>query len=245
MISSKRSQNGIGSATGKYGFEIIDLETGFTFRLNPGVYYRIIIGGRYAKYNQAMSVNRWNECDPSGSSEPPPCDREEEPFGSDRQLGQKIDGFGPRFGLSVVAPIKHSNINLIGSFSYSIVYAKKEIFDIFSRVDSAKKEGEEIFAISSNSIGMRRQNTNKGEIENSIIRHFEIECGLQYEYKISEMTMILLTGGYRYSAHLGALNSNGKSLKYISGDNPIATNYGNRDDDYILQGPFVKVGFKF
>jgi len=245
---SKRFQDGMGSATGKYSFEVIDLETGITFRLNPGVYYRITIGGRYAKYNQSMSVNRWNEyCEPSSPNNDGsrPCNQDYEPFGSDRQLSQKIDGFGPRFGLSVIAPIKNSNINLIGSLSYSIVYAKKEIYDIFSYIVTAG-DSKEILTEMRNSIGYYRQNILMGEIEESIVRHFNIECGVQYEFKLSETIMILMTGGYKYSAHYGALNSYGKSLKYVNPkSNLVGISYGNKQDDLILQGPFLKVGIKF
>jgi len=246
--ASKRLQYGKGSATGKYGFEIIDLETGITFKLNPGVYYRIIIGGRYVKYNQRMSVNRGNECVPSGVSgnRPPPCDQVGEPFGTDRQLSQKIDGFGPRFGLSIVAPIKNSNINLIGSFSYSIVYAQKEIYDIFSLVYSEESNIKSKTLMEIHSIGYPRQNIFKAEIEGSIIRHFNIELGVQYEFKLSETIMILMTGGYKYSAHYGALNTYGKSLKYINpNSNLVGNSYGSKDDDFISQGPFLKVGIKF
>jgi len=227
--------------TGQYGFEVIDLEFGVIRRFKPGIYLKIIVGGRYGKYNQEMSVIRKNECVPNHPSSVRSCDNKDDPFGFIRNLKQKIDGFGPRFGLSVIAPIKNTNFNLIGSTSYSILYAKKDIHDNFSLIFNFDNDRDgETRAQNHNSISTDQKET--------IIRYLDIEGGLQFELKfvffnekkVKKKSSILLDVGYKYSAHFGALNTFGISINKKESDA-----FGDKEDDFISHGPFVRLGFKF
>jgi len=230
--------NGTGKAKGKFGLSIIDIEGGINFRIDPGIYFRLMIGVRFAKYKQDMWVNRDNECNEN-------CDfTKGEPLGSERYLDQKIDGFGSRFGLSVVAPIKKTNLNLIGSFSYSILHAKKDLNDGFFRIAHTETDG----------IIIRQTGES---IENSIaivdqditIENFDMEAGIQYDIKFSKKRIISLICGYKYSAHYGALNTYGVSLQNIK--DPVSSqkielnSFGNKEDDFFSEGPFLRIGFKF
>jgi len=246
-------QNGTGSARGSFVYSAIDIEGGLNLRFDPGVYYRFMIGVRYTKYKQDMWVNRSDECQNSD------CVVKGEPFGSERYLDQKIEGFGLRFGLSIIAPIKTTNLNLIGSFAYSILNVKKNIYDTTHFIMSSKKEikdeqtnsydPERIYLIQ----GKKQSKENSISItdESVTINIFDIEGGLQYKIKRFKKVLILLTAGYKYSAHYGALNTYGHSLKQEkdSGDDRskdfVGKGFGNKDGDFISQGPFVRVGFKF
>jgi len=254
-------ENGTGSANGKFELEEIDLEFGITFRFDPGIYYRFIIGGRYGKYKQEMWVNRWDECFSKNPNEHPKCDRTNEPFGSERYLNQKIDGFGPRFGLSVIAPLKKTNLNLVASASYSILYAKKDLYDNFSQTTHPK--GDQIFKDNGDSFNPRKFEPSKKKTshiesfsiasaqEDVVVRYMNIEGGLQYEIKLFKSGVIFLTGGYKYSVHYGVLNTYGKILKdfkVIPDDtrkNIVAHSFGNKTEDLVSHGPFLRIGFKF
>jgi len=255
-------QSGSGSAKGNYGREIIDLEGGINLRFNPGIYFRLMIGVRYAKYKQDMKVIRGDECVDGRAGSSARCNNDGEPFGSERFLEQEIDGFGPRFGLSVIAPIKTTNLNIVGSFSYSILHARKDLKDNFSYIfhrrgrafleEEGNQDESEYYQIKET----RKAKENSVVIadEDVTINIFDISGGLQYEMKMSKKYSIFLTGGYKYSIHYGALNTYGISLTEIKESDSssmdtikkvFGSSSGKKEDDFISYGPFVRVGFKF
>lgn len=243
---SKGLKNGTGSANGKYDLEEIDLEFGITFRFDPGIYYRFIVGGRYGKYKQDMWVNRWGECLPEKTDEIPKCEGHEN-FGSERYLDQKIDGFGPRFGLSVVTPIKNSNFSFVGSGSYSILYAKKHLYDSVYRIKSVDENNNPVYE----HIGLFDNDSFKITDKDVVVRYMNLEGGVQYKIKVFKSSLIFLEGGYKYSVHYGVLNTYGKILKKFDAipnnftKNIVARSFGNIEEDLVSHGPFLRIGFKF
>lgn len=275
---------GTGSATNEFGFKIFDLESGLNFKLDRGISIRLMFGGRYAKYEQTTWVIRGDEC------RPPRFHRERQRSvcpkggkdaygkktafgGSERHIDQKIDGFGPRFGLSIAIPIKNTNLSLINSSNYSILFAQKDVHDTFKRnkthyqevmdksdpanpisFDPKKFKGTttDVQSPLYRSFGIDDNNDIWSSNENVIIRNFSHESALQYHLKISDETSILFTAGYKYSIHFGALNSYGESLKDDQGGvtagrypHALGGKYGDKEDNLVSHGPFIKIGFIF
>jgi len=284
-------ETGTGSVISEYGYQIVDLEVGRNFKLNNGTSFRLMIGGRYAKYEQDMRVSRSGECNPPRLRQWPlaPVEFSECPkgrqmvagaqdaqalagdsvfYGSERHLDQKIDGFGPLFGLSLVIPIKNTNFSFVSSTSYSILFAKKDLFDTFIKNKTtygavSHNENSELWEWTGSNTEVTNGTVHRWQIpddnnnisvsnQDVIIQTLNLEKGIQYDMKISEKASIIFTAGYKYSAHFGALNTYGESLK----DDPggvargryqyvLGQNQGNKEDTFISHGPFVKVGLKF
>jgi len=272
-------ETGTGSVIGEYGFQIVDLEVGRTFKLIDGMSFRLMIGARYAKYEQDMQVSRSGECDPPSIWGHPPyseclkdginrAGKDSGFFGSERKLNQKIDGFGPRFGLSLVIPIKNTNFSFVSSSSYSILFATKDLYDTFVKNKTTYKDVKDNInpktwkfeGTTSPVTNERVHNWRIPDDNNNVsitnqdveIQTLSLEKGIQYVMEISNKTSVLFTAGYKYSAHFGALNTYGESLK----DDPggvaagrhqyvLGKNQGDKEDTFISHGPFVKVGLKF
>jgi len=263
---------GTGSASSEYGIQLVDLEFGRKFKLNDGMSFRLMFGARYAKYEQSLWVIRGDECvPPFHRPKLSVCPKDGRGygfnvkdgvfFGSERHLDQKIDGFGPRFGLSIIIPIRNSNLSLISSSSYSVLFATKDVYDTFLKNKTTYKHAnnkwvptttEVVNILYRDNFGPEDKNNISISNEDVTIHNLEIEKALQYDWKISEQTSLIFTAGYKYSIHFGALNSYGESLKddpggVLAGRYPDAVGgtVGDKEDDLISHGPFIKVGLKF
>lgn len=263
---------GTGSASSEYGIKIVDLEFGRNFKLNDGMSFRLMFGARYAKYEQSLRVIRGDECVPpwhrpqlSG------CPKDGRGyaywvkdgvfFGSERHLDQKIDGFGPRFGLSIIIPIRNTNLSLVSSSSYSVLFATKDVYDTFLKNKTTYKNAnnkwvptttEVVNILYRRNFGPEDKNNISISNEDVTIHNFEIENAFQLDFKISEQMSLIFTAGYKYSIHFGALNSYGESLKDDPGGvfwgrypDAVGATVGDKEDDLISHGPFIKVGLKF
>jgi len=221
--------NVTGSAIGNFSLIAFDFEAGFIFQLNQGVTLRLITGLRYGEYKQDHSTIRQNECRSDI------CNADSIAKGTERNFNQEFAGFGPRLGLSVYAPIRDSKFGLVGASTFTILFTEMQTQDLFTEITTGT------------SITRETPSLKQLELSNrfATIKTFGIEGGLEYEYSSS----LFIESGYRYQKHYRVLYTHGKSQYFnkAPGNNNIIRNniYGERKDDLVLHGPYLKVVYKF
>jgi len=211
----------------------IDLETGYTFDLDP-VKIRLSAGIRYAEFHQATYIYRENECWHNPCTTVLEDNHREFPFiHSKRSILFDSIGIGPKVGLSFSLPLNFLNLSLIAATDWAILFSHNDDRDLLEvrRMDKGKLD----FMLDSEEVSIVDDKDDSFNIIN-----FNIEGGIQHAYKLSETSSFLLTAGYKYEGLYSVRNSYGIS-RVTDAD------YGHEDgdSDVISHGPFVRVGFSF
>lgn len=233
------SASSLGSATNDYYHWNIDIESGYSFKLPSSprfqnIIMRIMVGLRYAEFNQKMIMNRTTAHGgfffPSG----------ERRFRVQRIVDLNIKGIGPRFGASFTIPVR--NFNFIVGGNYSILFSQRDIAD-----DSLVDIGDHIWF---NDRGHNEQN------KEMTIHNFDLNAGLQYDHKISERSSLTFELGYRY-AYFDKVRTNcGRTYILVPGVygkckfNPFRIEPERQSHDHLYEeffshGPYLKVGYRF
>jgi len=234
----------LGSATNDYYFWNIDIESGYSIKLPsapnlPDVILRIMVGLRYAEFNQNMNMIRNNS--DGGLSFP----SGERIFRLQRIVDVNIKGMGPRFGASLTFPV--GDFNLIVGGNYSILFSQRELADDF-------------FVDNGNHTWFNDDGSNENN-KDMTIHNFDLNGGIQYNYKINEESSLIFELGYRYAAFDKARTNCGrlsvhladgekksfygecKTNKFFKGTN--RQSHDHLSEDFISHGPYLKVGYKF
>jgi len=233
----------LGSATNDYHFWNLDIESGYSFKWasSPGlqnVIFRIMVGLRYAEFNQNMVSNTsWVA---RGDPLTTPLGKRE--LNLQRIVNLNIKGLGPRFGASATFPI--GDFNLIVGGSYSILFSQRDITDDHL-VDNVNLTWF-------NDDGYNKQN------EEMTIYNFDVNGGFQYDYKITEESSLIFEFGYRYAAYekvrtdcglpgisVPLENFYGKCKPNVFYNGTQRQKLDHLSSDFISHGPYLKIGFTY
>ena len=143
-------------------------------------------------------------------------------------------------------PISSSDFSVVAGGNFSILFAKKNIIDSYISL-TYLADGIKEYRFPNLSV----QKGNKAQE----VKNFDAKIGLEYKISLSDKFSVFITGGYKYVKHQGVVNTYGQSQSFTSTRDPDnsleyivvegAKIYGNKNDDLVSHGPFLKVGFKF
>jgi len=270
-----------GLAKSKFDFKHIDFEAGAKFKIGE-IAIRVSLAARYAKYNQSLTVERRGSricaieprmpharvCrDPFVVVDDEPI-KEQFPnatYENNRQMDMGLSMYGPKLGLSVSVPLTNK-LNLVGGVNWAVLFGERNLKDnyktkhILRTMTPGNREikayENEPFIVEVDAGGFIEKD------KNIIVHNLAFKAGLEYDFVISDSSILSFLAGYRYDIHYGVRTTCGssriKERAFANSINtPLPDSYGNcgkrfengilqhGDENFISHGPFLRTTITF
>jgi len=239
--SNNAKPNLIGATT--YRNKDIDLELGYNFKIKD-VKLRVMGGLRHKNAQQTITNTYFlsEVFDEDGDII--------EPHITEDILEtyiQKMNGFGPRLGLSVVKDIGGTNFSVTGAVNWSMSFLKRHEHDLANLTEN--EYASNLASADDHDVEHTHDliTTEKFIPYEEFARYdskaysLDLEAGLQYDWKLTKTASLLLNMGYRYDIQYNIISA---FLPTLDGKSDFDNTY-YFNENVINHGPFFRGTLRF